>query len=241
MMIKVPGTPEGAVAVRRLIADGINVNITLLFSIDAHRRVIDAYLAGLEDRAGGRSPIAGIASVASFFVSRVDTEVDKRLDAQVKAAEWDANHADALRGKAAIANAKLAYRLFREALLRTALGSARREGRASCSARSGRARARRIPRIAMCCMSSSSSDRIRSTRCRRRRSKRFAITGSSPARSMPISNAARRTIAELEAAGISLDRVTDKLLVNGIASFQKSFDSLLAGLARKTQAVAARS
>jgi transaldolase len=114
VMIKVPGTPEGAVAVRRLIADGINVNITLLFSIDAHDRVIEAYLSGLEDRVKTGAPIGGVASVASFFVSRVDTEVEKRLDALVKSSTCDANHADMLRGKAAIANAKLAYRLFRE-------------------------------------------------------------------------------------------------------------------------------
>jgi transaldolase len=81
VMIKVPGTAEGAVAVRMLIGAGLNVNITLLFSIDAHRRVIEAYLAGLEDRRKAGKPIDGIASVASFFVSRVDTEIDKRLEA----------------------------------------------------------------------------------------------------------------------------------------------------------------
>src|SRR6266550_6536369 len=80
LMVKVPGTVEGAVAVRRLIGEGINVNITLLFAIEAHERVIEAYLAGLEDRIAARQPIDGLASVASFFVSRVDTEIDKRLD-----------------------------------------------------------------------------------------------------------------------------------------------------------------
>ena len=80
-MVKVPGTREGAVAVRRLIAEGINVNITLLFAIEAHERVIEAYMGGLEDRVKARQPIDGLASVASFFVSRVDTEIDKRLDA----------------------------------------------------------------------------------------------------------------------------------------------------------------
>ena len=113
-MVKVPGTDEGAIAVRRLIAEGINVNITLLFAIEAHERVIEAYLAGLEDRVKAGGAIGGVASVASFFVSRVDTEVDKRLDALVTAGKCDTNHADMLRGKAAIANAKLAYRLFRE-------------------------------------------------------------------------------------------------------------------------------
>jgi transaldolase len=113
-MVKIPGTVEGAAAVRTLIADGINVNITLLFSIDAHRRVIEAYLGGLEDRLAAGKDISRIASVASFFVSRVDSEVDKRLDAV--AANADAagkDRAMALKGRAAVANAKLAYRFVR--------------------------------------------------------------------------------------------------------------------------------
>ena len=114
VMVKVPGTLEGARAVRRLIAEGINVNITLLFSVEAHRRVIEAYLAALEQRVAAGQPIDMIASVASFFVSRVDTEVDKRLDAKIAAAAMDERPAlEALKGRAAIANARLAYRLFR--------------------------------------------------------------------------------------------------------------------------------
>ncbi|HTD84115.1 MAG TPA: transaldolase, partial [Gemmatimonadaceae bacterium] len=115
LMVKIPGTPEGAVAVRRLIAEGINVNITLLFAIEAHERVIDAYIAGLEDRVKAGKPIDGLHSVASFFVSRVDTEVDKRLDALIaKADAAEKERLKMLKGRAAIANAKLAYRLFRQ-------------------------------------------------------------------------------------------------------------------------------
>src|SRR5439155_15335355 len=112
VMVKVPGTIEGADAVRRLIASGLNINITLLFSLDAYRRVIEAYMAGLEERVAAGKDIKSIASVASFFVSRVDTEVDKRLDAVAKTGSTDSKRIDALRGKAAIANAKLAYRIF---------------------------------------------------------------------------------------------------------------------------------
>src|SRR6476661_10682617 len=115
VMIKVPGTNEGAIAVRTLIGAGINVNITLLFAIEAHAQVIEAYFAGLEDRVKAGKPIAGIASVASFFVSRVDTEVDKRLDAIAATRSGaDRDRVLALRGRAAIANAQLAYKLFRE-------------------------------------------------------------------------------------------------------------------------------
>ena len=113
VMIKVPGTAEGAVAVRTLIGAGLNVNITLLFAIDAHRRVIDAYINGLQDRLTAGKPVDRIASVASFFVSRVDTEIDKRLDALAAKATGNAKERIlALRGKAAIANAQLAYKLF---------------------------------------------------------------------------------------------------------------------------------
>src|SRR6266699_4996383 len=115
VMFMVPGTVEGAVAVRRLIAEGVNVNITLLFAIQAHERVIEAYMAGLEDRVKARQPIDGLASVASFFVSRVDTEIDKRLDALIaKASPPEKERLKMLKGRAAIANAKLEYRLFRQ-------------------------------------------------------------------------------------------------------------------------------
>ena len=81
LLVKVPGTVDGAEAVRQLIAAGVNVNITLLFALEAHYRVIDAYMSGLEQRVKKGQPIDKIASVASFFVSRVDSEIDKRLDA----------------------------------------------------------------------------------------------------------------------------------------------------------------
>jgi transaldolase len=112
LMIKVPGTAEGAVAIRELIADGININVTLLFAIDAHARVIEAYMAGLEQRAAAGLPIDRISSVASFFVSRVDSAIDKQLAGLAAASPPQADRLLALQGKAAIANAKLAYRLF---------------------------------------------------------------------------------------------------------------------------------
>jgi Transaldolase len=100
VMIKVPGTEEGAHAVRTLIGAGINVNITLLFSLAAHARVIEAYLAGIEDRLAAGKEVRGIASVASFFVSRVDTEIDKRLDAlAAKANGTERDRILALRGR----------------------------------------------------------------------------------------------------------------------------------------------
>jgi transaldolase/glucose-6-phosphate isomerase len=109
LMIKVPGTKEGWPAIERLLTDGINVNITLLFSLEHYRQVAQAYLRALEARVSAGQPIDRLASVASFFVSRVDSETDRRIEAK-GGALLD------LRGKVAIANAQLAYVWFRELL-----------------------------------------------------------------------------------------------------------------------------
>jgi transaldolase/glucose-6-phosphate isomerase len=114
LMIKVPGTQAGAPAVRRLTEDGLNINITLLFAIDAYKAVAKAYMDGLEARLAKGQPVNRIASVASFFVSRIDTRIDQRIDARVAAGDKDAEALKALRGKVAIANAKLAYGWYEE-------------------------------------------------------------------------------------------------------------------------------
>jgi transaldolase len=108
LLVKIPGTAEGLPAIQQCLGEGININVTLLFGLDRYGEVIEAYITGLEelDRNGG--DLTKIASVASFFVSRVDTEVDRRLDA------IGTPEALALRGKAAVANAQLAYELFLE-------------------------------------------------------------------------------------------------------------------------------
>jgi transaldolase len=104
LLIKVPATLEGLPAVRALTAAGISVNVTLIFSVDRYEKVMDAYMAGLEDRLAAGESIEDIHSVASFFVSRIDAEIDKRLDA--------AGPDSPLRGKSAIANAVLAYEAY---------------------------------------------------------------------------------------------------------------------------------
>ena len=109
VMIKVPGTNEGTPAFRQLITEGINVNVTLLFALDAYKDIAEAYLQALEARVKQGESIHELASVASFFVSRIDGVMDKRIDARVKAGEKDL--AD-LRGKIAIANAKVAYQHY---------------------------------------------------------------------------------------------------------------------------------
>ena len=108
LLIKIPATLEGLPAITQCIADGISVNVTLIFALERYDQVIDAYMAGLEQAAAAGHDLSQIRSVASFFVSRVDTEVDDRLD------KIGTPEAEALRGKAAVANARLAYELFEQ-------------------------------------------------------------------------------------------------------------------------------
>jgi transaldolase / glucose-6-phosphate isomerase len=115
VMIKVPATPEGVPAIRQLLEDGLNINITLLFAQSAYEQVAEAFVAALEARAAKGQPINQIASVASFFVSRIDTLIDSKIDALLKAAAGDAKTLlESLHGTIAIANAKLTYKKYQE-------------------------------------------------------------------------------------------------------------------------------
>ncbi len=238
LMIKVPGTVEGAVAVQQLIADGINVNVTLLFAIDAHARVIEAYLAGLEERAAANLPIDRISSVASFFVSRVDSAIDRDLETMAIADESRAAELRALQGKAAIANAKMAYRLFS-----ASFSGARWEALA--------ARGARVQRP-LWASTSTKNPAYRDVIYVEE------LIGPDTVNTLPPATleafrdhgevrqsvtadiaGAERSLVALEAAGVSLQAVTDRLLVEGLASFEQSFVTLLAGLARKRAALAA--
>ncbi len=116
LMLKVPATLEGLPVVTALLADGVNVNVTLLFSADRYRRVLEAWMTGLEKRLEKGASIRGIHSVASFFVSRVDTEAEKRMDQRLLQEPGLKAHLDGLRGRIAVANARLAYGLFEEML-----------------------------------------------------------------------------------------------------------------------------
>jgi transaldolase len=233
LLVKIPGTVEGAKAVRRVIADGINVNITLLFAIEAHDRVIEAYISGLEDRLKKGQPIDRLYSVASFFVSRVDSEVDKRLEAGGGRPEV-ASETAALKGKAAIANAKLAYQLFLERF----------------SSDRWKALAAKGGRVQKPLWASTS------TKNPAYRDVMYVeeLIGPRSINTLPPQtieafkdhgnvrrtvdadvDQARDVIARLQKLGISMKDVTDKLLVDGIASFQKSFDSLIGGLEKKSK------
>ena len=236
VMVKVPGTVEGAEATRRLIASGININITLLFSLEAYRRVIEAYIGGLEERVAAGKDIRSLASVASFFVSRVDTEVDKRLDAVAKKSPVDSKKIDALRGKAAIANAKLAYRIFQKEFSSPRWKRLEEKGAA-------------VQRV-LWASTSTKNPAYRDVMYVEQLIGPHTVNTMPPqtveafrdhgevARTVDKDVAgAEAVIRELGKLGISIDDVTEKLLVDGLASFQKSFDTLIAGLSRKTKAL----
>ena len=240
LMIKVPGTEEGWPAIRTLLREGLNINITLLFAIEHHEAVMHAYLDALAERHAAGEPIDRIGSVASFFVSRVDTLVDKLLDAKI-AETTDATErkrlAD-LRGKAAIANAKLAYARFQEIFsgprwdaLRTAGAKVQRPLWASTSTKNpayrdviyveeliGPDTVNTLPRATL-----------------------DAFNDHGQVRRALDQNLddARQVLAHLEAAGIAMGAVTRQLEDEGIASFAKSFDSLLSGVEGKREQMAA--
>src|SRR5262245_46779893 len=119
LLIKVPATPAGIPAIRQLIADGINVNVTLLFAVEAYEAVVDAYMSGLEERAKRNEDVSKIASVASFFVSRIDTMIDEQIAGPGKMLDNERDHGrrvklKSLVGKVAIANARIAYQRAKE-------------------------------------------------------------------------------------------------------------------------------
>ncbi len=233
VMVKVPGTPQGALAVRRLIADGINVNITLLFSVDAHDSVIDAYMSGLEDRIAAGNPIDHVFSVASFFVSRVDTEVDKRLDESIKAANpSDRDRLKMLKGRAAVANAKLAYRLFRRRFDDQRWKSlADQGGRLQKPLWASTGVKNPAYRDVMYVEDLIGPDTVNTMPPALIEA--FRDHGDVQRTIDKRLGAAEGVLREIEAVGISIKDVTDKLLADGLASFQKSFDSLTSGIERK--------
>ncbi len=238
VMIKVPGTPEGCIALRHLIADGLNVNVTLLFAVAAHARVIEAYLGGLEDRVVHGGDLSHVASVASFFVSRVDNAIDAALEAQAQAGTLPAERLAALRGKAAIANAKRAYRLFRErfsgprwAALAAKGAQLQRPLWASTSTKNPSYRDVLYVEelIGADTVNTMPPATIESFRDHGIASHTIEVGLAD----------ADRLIADLADLGIQLDDVTDQLLTDGLASFGKSFDTLIAGIEQKSIALAA--
>lgn len=233
VMVKVPGTVAGAEAVTRLIAGGINVNITLLFDIEAHRRVIQAYQQGLEDRVKQGAAIGGLSSVASFFVSRVDSEVDKRLEKLAEGVPADARDPIlALRGKTAIANARLAYQLFLKEFSGGRWGALAAKGaRVQRPLWASTGTKNPAYRDVLYVEQLIGPDTVNTLPPATLES--FRDHGEVQRTVDKDVDDARSHMMALERVGIDMKAVTAKLLVDGLASFQKSWDGLIGGLAGK--------
>ena len=223
------GHPRVRAGGRGAAGRGINVNITLLFARSAYAAVAEAYLAALERRRGRGEPLAGIASVASFFVSRIDTLVDKKLDQRARAADpaADRDLATALRGRVAIANARLAYVHYRELV-----GSERWRRLAAAGAR---------PQRLLWASTSTKDPAYRDTlyveeligpdtvdTIPPETLEAFRDHGVAAETLTSGVDQAARDLAALAALGVSLDAATDELLEEGIRKFVEPFDQLLA-------------
>jgi transaldolase len=230
VMVKIPGTAAGVPAIRQCISEGININITLLFSVARHREVMEAYLSALEERVAAGRPIDGLRSVASFFVSRVDTNVDKKLD------RLGTDAARQLRGKAAIANARLAYQAFRDVFGSPRFAALRAKGaalqRPLWASTSTKDPAYPDLYYVEALVASDTVDTMPP--------ETFAAYrdhGDPKIRISDDLDAARQVFPRLAALGIAEADVSRELEEEGVQKFSASFDSLLKALVEKEKAM----
>jgi len=233
LMVKIPATKEGLPAIEQCVAEGMNINVTLIFAVERYREVALAYLAGLERRVKDGRPLAGIRSVASVFVSRIDTLVDELLNARIASASPDdARKLTALLGKSAIANSKIIYQVFREVFEGERFRSLERKGAVLQRPLWGSTGTK----------NSKYSDLLYVDTL----IGRHTVNTVPPATYAAILDhgkvastvendlaGARATLQDLAAAGIDITHVTDKLEADGVAAFEKSFDGLSRSLDAK--------
>jgi transaldolase len=238
LMIKIPATPAGIPAVEQVLTDGINVNITLIFALDSYKAVAEAYLNALESRNAEGKDISHLASVASFFVSRVDTLVDKMLDDKIKATSDTAEQAKlkALEGKAAIANARVVYqefkRIFNTPRFETLKHSGAHVQRPLWASTSTKNPAYRDVLYAEELIGPDTVDTMPLETIQNFRDHGVV------ARTIEKDPAgAQRDLDELEKAGISYDKVTQQLQEEGVKKFADSFHQLFAGIESKKKTI----
>lgn len=237
LMVKVPGTPEGVPAIRDLIAQGISINVTLLFSQAMYAQVLEAYIAGLEAFIADGGDPKRVASVASFFVSRIDTAVDNELDGKIAAASGEQRtQLESLKGKIAIANAKLAYQHYKKVIASERWKKLAAKG----------ARVQRLLWASTGTKNKAYSDVLYVEE----------LIGPDTVNTVPPATLdafrdhgkprdsldtniadAERSLAALKAAGISLDAITDALVDDGVKLFAEAFDKLLGAVASKRTAI----
>ena len=240
VMIKVPGTPEGIPAVEQLISEGLNINVTLLFAREVYERVAEAFTAGLEKRAAAGKDLRHVASVASFFISRIDTLVDAQLSARLKNASGaERDHLQRLLGKVAIANGKLTYERYGKIFSGSRWEKLQRQGA-------------QMQRVLWASTSTKNPDY---------RDVLYVeeLIGADTVNTIPPATfdafrdhgrlrpsltenvaAARETMDALAQSGISMQEVTAKLLDDGVRLFAEAFDKLLVAVEQKSATVAKR-
>jgi transaldolase / glucose-6-phosphate isomerase len=237
VMIKVPGTAEGLPAIRQLIGEGININVTLLFAQDVYEQVAEQYIAGLEDLASRGGNLKKMASVASFFISRIDTLIDSLINEKLKATKDSAQQAllKSILGKVAIANGKLTYKAYQHIF-----SGPRWQALASKGAQTQRV---------LWASTSTKNPAYRDVLYVEE------LIGPDTVDTMPPATvdafrdhgklrnsltedvaSAKKTMDDLARAGISMKEVTDKLTDDGVKLFADAFDKLLAAVAKSTQA-----
>jgi transaldolase / glucose-6-phosphate isomerase len=233
VMIKIPATPEGVPAIRQALEEGININITLLFAQSAYEQVAEAYIAALEARAAKGEDVSHIASVASFFVSRIDSLVDSKIDAMEKSETDSSKKAllESLRGKVAIANARRTYAKYQELV-----GGPRWKALADKGAQTQRL---------LWASTSTKNPKYRDVLYVEELIGADTVDTIPPAtfdafrehgklRNSLTENVAgaHKTMSDLEAAGISMKEVTDKLIADAVKLFQDPFKQLLDAIAK---------
>jgi transaldolase / glucose-6-phosphate isomerase len=240
VMIKVPGTPEGIPAIQQLVGEGLNINVTLLFAFDVYVRVAEAYIAGLEQFVKGGGDPSRVASVASFFISRIDTLVDGEIDGKIKAATNPADVAALknLHGKVAIANGKLTYQRYKQLFSGAKWDALAAKG----------AQTQRVLWASTSTKNPAYSDIYyveeligRNTVDTIPPATYDAFRDHGKPRNSLEENvqAAQETMDGLAKAGISMKAATDKLTEDGVKQFSSAFDTLLAAVAQHTGAASA--
>ncbi len=229
-MIKIPATREGLPAITQAISDGININVTLIFSAARYEEVADAYLRGLEQRIQAGKPIARVASVASVFVSRIDTMVDEQIGVRIRElAGVEADRLSALAGKAAVANTKIIYQAFKRIFSSPRFDALKKQGATVQRPLWGSTGTKNPAYSDLLYVDTLIGPHTVNTvppatyaailsHCRPALSVEHDLEG------------ARSTLAALEKAGIEMERVLETLERDGVAAFEKSFDGLTRNL-----------
>ena len=238
LMIKIPATPEGLPVVRQTLTEGMNINITLIFSIEDYRKVAEAYISALEERNAEGKDISHIASVASFFVSRVDTLVDQLLENKIKASNdsTEQQKLKSLEGKAAIANARLVYQdfkhIFHSPRFETLKHSGAHVQRPLWASTSTKNPAYRDVLYAEELVGPDTVDTMPLETI-----ENFRDHGKVRLSVEDDIQQARDEFAELEKVGIHYDQVTQQLQDEGVQKFADSFHELFKGIESKKQTI----